>query len=426
MHTTQEKDFSCTVYSSFEGTDGICEEWDQFVESVGGEIFLTYDWCRLWWKHYGHKRQLRIFMIRHKGAIVGLFPMFLECIWFGPLFVRVVKIVGSDFTLAQFTLPINPIYAQQTVKIFLHRLTTEHWDICNFSPLTYFSHPRRYLFDYCVNGNFDFNAKFEDDGVHTIFDLQESWEENLAKLTKQVRRLIRQNYNRIQKHDIPLHSSLATEENWQDHFDDFISAHQKQWQHVGKAGHFGDWPKAYDFHREMAGTQLKKGRLRLLKVQPGEHGSAYMYSYIFGKRYFEILMGRSLTDHEININLGRLLFSEQAQRAISQDVENIDAMRGIYEYKLKLGGRLSPLTRVRLSRNGLWQSFRVILFTFFCKFVDILYYRIWYCRVAPKLPISHGPLWSWWIRTNGIYKGSGEKILRIFHSWKKKDGKEKK
>jgi hypothetical protein len=416
MQIKKEKDFSDSVYSSFEEIDSLCEEWDQFVESVGGEIFLTFDWCRLWWKHYGQNRQLRIFMIRYKGDIIGLFPIFLERIWFGPLFVTVAKIVGSDFTLAQFTLPINPNYAEQTVTQFLHGLNEEKWDICNLSPLTYFCHPRRCFFDFCANENFAFQAKFEDDGVHTIFDLPLSWEDNLAKLSKQVRKHIRQNYNRIQKHNISLQSSLATEKNWQDHFDGFVSAHQKQWQHVGRPGHFGDWPKAYAFHREMAEAQLKKRRLRLLKVQISGHEYAYVYSYKYGKRYFAILRGRSLTDNEFKINLGGLLFTEQAQQAIGQDVESIDSMRGVYEYKLKLGGRLSPLARVRFVRKGLSPFLRSWLFRFFCQFVDIIYYRIWYCRIAPKIPITYGPLLSWWIRTAGIYKRGGGRVLKLLQA----------
>ncbi len=41
------EDITCTVYSSFEDIVHMQKEWDSFVESVDGGIYLTFDWCRL-------------------------------------------------------------------------------------------------------------------------------------------------------------------------------------------------------------------------------------------------------------------------------------------------------------------------------------------------------------------------------------------
>ena len=61
------------IYNSFSALEPIKREWDRFIEEIGGEIFLTYDWCRIWWKYYGVDRDLGIFVFRHCGEICGIY-----------------------------------------------------------------------------------------------------------------------------------------------------------------------------------------------------------------------------------------------------------------------------------------------------------------------------------------------------------------
>lgn len=49
------EDITCTVYSSFEDIVGMQEEWDSFVESIRGDIYFTFDWCRIWFSRLGPK-----------------------------------------------------------------------------------------------------------------------------------------------------------------------------------------------------------------------------------------------------------------------------------------------------------------------------------------------------------------------------------
>ena len=66
---------SVEVFNSFEAISR--EEWDAFVLSVEGDIYVTHDWCRIWWKHY-ENRDLRIFLFRAAGNLVGIVPVFIE------------------------------------------------------------------------------------------------------------------------------------------------------------------------------------------------------------------------------------------------------------------------------------------------------------------------------------------------------------
>ena len=105
------------IYYSFDALTAIQHEWDNFIEEVGGEIFLSYDWCRTWWKYYGGKRDLAIFIFRDRGNICGIIPLFHEKLRIGPLSINVIKLVSSDYTPVAFSIAIKDDYIDQVVDL---------------------------------------------------------------------------------------------------------------------------------------------------------------------------------------------------------------------------------------------------------------------------------------------------------------------
>jgi CelD/BcsL family acetyltransferase involved in cellulose biosynthesis len=93
--STASGNLKVDVFDSFDELASMQQEWDNFVESVGSEIFLTFDWCRIWWKYYGKNRTLRVFVFRINNELLGIIPLFFEKIWLGLVPIRTVKIVDG-------------------------------------------------------------------------------------------------------------------------------------------------------------------------------------------------------------------------------------------------------------------------------------------------------------------------------------------
>ncbi|MHC4543143.1 MAG: GNAT family N-acetyltransferase [Planctomycetota bacterium] len=390
-------------YNDFGALASIQQEWDEFVESVGCEIFLTYDWCRIWWKYYGKNRKLRIFIFRCNNEIAGIIPLFLERIWLGPVYTRAVKIVGSDFTLAQFNLPIHSMYIKGVVQKLFELLSEDKWEIIHIGPIAgLYKHYDSMKEAFAKSFSQSYCVAAKKNGVQTYFQVPDTWEEYLAGLKKKERQLIRSAYRKIYEKDLILNSRIASVANLALKFEAFVQTHQSNWQQAGKAGHFGDWPNSFEFHKETAIVQLMHKRLRLLEVLLTGDCFAYQYSYKFGNRYFELLTGRLLPESLAHIDLGRILFAEQMKRTVKENAHSIDSMRGEYEYKLRLGGKLFPIRSIYIFPKKLSVSLRVSLFRALASFLNLCYYRIWYCRIAPKLPLRRRPLWRIWIRTSGF------------------------
>jgi hypothetical protein len=255
--------------------------------------------------------------------------------------------VGSDHTLAQFSLPLLSDYIEEIAEGLFNSLIKEKWDILHIGPIAgLYEHNEslRNALKQSFNGS---HAVLEEEGgIQTYFELTDTWEEYLARLKKKERQLIKSNYRKIENERLTLTLERASSDNRDQKFDAFAEIHQQYWQGLGKAGHFGDWPNSLEFHREVARVQLKYNRLWLLEIRLSDDCFAYQYSYKFGEKYFEFLPARSLSQAHPHIDLGRILFVEQAKNAIGDGVHYIDSMPGRYEYKLRLGGELFPMSNM--------------------------------------------------------------------------------
>lgn len=402
-----KSDLQVKLYRSFEELTPLQPQWDRLAESVGSEIFLTYDWCRIWWKYYGAKRDLRIWVFQKGADLVGVVPLFLERIGVGPISVRAVKLVGSDHTMAQFSLPIIREHITEVIKGLSESLLGEEWDIMHIGPLAGMYSHYETLKDAVVDA---FGAvcgvSLKDKQVQTYFLVADTWDAHLKSLSKNARKSIRRKYKALedvmQGRPGELTSDFASCQNVDDVFLAFVQMHQKHWQTRGKPGHFGDWPDSLDFHKEMARAQLPYDRLRLMQIHWGDCCLAYEYTYKFGDRYLAFLNARSDSEEVADLGVGTIIFAEQIKKAIDEHVRLIDDMRAEYDYKMRMGGKLFPMRDMYVFRKEPLRLVRIYVFRFLSKLLHLCYYRIWYIRIARWLPLRRRALWRIWIRSNAF------------------------
>jgi CelD/BcsL family acetyltransferase involved in cellulose biosynthesis len=188
-------------------------------------------------------------------------------------------------------------------------------------------------------------------------------------------------------------------ENPTDGFNQFVMMHEMQWKAVNKLGHFDDWPYARKFHEDLVKSHSQLNRLRLFCLSANNKPIAYRYIYCFGKRYYSFLPARIRGEGWDKLGLGQIAHTLTVEKAIEESVFEIDAGRGHYDHKLKLGGVEYPVISFIAGKNNLGSIIRIRLFCFFSRLINLLYYRIWFNRIAPKLPLKRRPLWKLWIRT---------------------------
>ena len=402
MNQKVSEEISVEVATTFEQLVSMQQEWDDFMESIGGEIFLTYDWCRIWWKHYGTNRRLMIFLLRGPAGLCGLLPMFSERVGVKPVELAVIKMVGSDFMPVTFSVPVKDDMLERVIPAFIGRLNEEcQWDLLYLGAICG-KYPALDRLSESLKGALDgaFFVEVSSNEVQTYFELADSWKEQIDTLSKRQRTKTKRVYKEIQSKGMSLTSAFTTETTSSRMFSDFVQMHQAQWQQVGMPGHFADWPSAHEFHREMAEAQLVRNRLRLLRITLNDDVIGYDYMYKFGQTYQWFLTARSGLERDSRIDFHRVSFGEKVEHALKDDVRFIDGGRGEYEYKMVMGGKLFPVHSILVYQDRPLARVKVECFRSFMSFINILYSKIWRRRVAPRLGTKAGPFWRWWIRTH--------------------------
>ena len=393
----------CFEYNLFEIPESIQVQWDDCVCRTNAEIYLTYDWLRIWWKYYGQGRKLRLFVFVSDHRVVGVIPLFSETIWI-PLPLYVVKFVGTDFTTSSFRPAVEKSCLLIVLKYVLEQLKREsNYFIFHLGPLSGWMENYE-IFRENIKEILSANIKLRENktGVQTVFKLKSTIGEYLSSLPKKTQHELRRKGRVLQEllGDGQLTVKLASQKEISDMFERFYLAHQSHWHKLRRLGHFGDCPRAKEFHLELANKQMELNRLRLLELRYGEVVLGYKYAYKFGTRWVEVLDARNDDKFLNRAGIGNILFVEQLKMAIQEGANEIDSKAGEYEHKKRLGGDIMPIHNLFFVCNTWPCKISLFIDRLMIRLLHLFYYKIWYHTVAQKFKIPRASLWNLWIRTN--------------------------
>jgi len=376
-------------------------EWQQLAATTGADIFLTPDWFALWWQHFGAGCRLACLVVRQGGALTGLLPFCIDSIRLGPIRLRVARLAGTDPHCMVFTLPVLPEIGPHVLRQACdHLLASAGCDAISLTPLSERAGFRPWIIPAAGQQVTDRPA-----GTHVMFELPDSFDAYMAGLSKnrraQVRRDLRGLESRYAMQTRVIRPDAAA-------FAEFVGFHNRQWQAVGKGGHFEDWPGSAAFYSAVAERSRPGWGVRFdLQDGTGADGGpvplAANFQLISGPTAHWRLPARTLDSEAEKLSIGKAAVVLMIEGLISSGIRRIEAGRGEYDYKIWLGGEnvlvhgllISPATaagRLRL-RLLLWAS----------DLINLLHYRIWFLKLAPVLRHKLGwkprPLWRLWIRT---------------------------
>jgi CelD/BcsL family acetyltransferase involved in cellulose biosynthesis len=93
------------VVTSIEEFDQLRSDWGRLVDQMDvPSPFLSWEWHRVWWAHFGGRRQMRVLVLRQGGEVAGIVPLYRRS--YGPF--RVLVPFGWPDRLTEIITPVIP------------------------------------------------------------------------------------------------------------------------------------------------------------------------------------------------------------------------------------------------------------------------------------------------------------------------------
>lgn len=378
-----------TKYDSFEPLREMRLEWDSFVENIGGDIFTSFDWCELWWKHFGSDRRLEVQIAKRGGEIAAIFPLFRESMGAGPFKLRLIRLVGCDHCVTTCGPAVSPDCLDDAIRGLIDQLSCETWDVLHFGEMpgyaAYASHMERAFRGNAAVRVFRFG---DNDYPHMVFDLPSDMNAYLASLSVKERRNVRKDLRDLEQGGRGF--SMANASSIDSAFDELELWHGTQWAAKGRLGHFGDWPGVDRFHREFAGRCKKNNRLFFLRAMDSAGFLASEYFFCFGNRMHWLIGARA---DGVSSRVG---FLGLLEHAFAGGIKQIDALPGLYDYKRRLGAQVLGVKNLTVLSSAPCAARTFSLHRTWAMLLSKTYHHAWYWKAAPwlriRMPHLFGPM----------------------------------
>ncbi len=375
-------------------------DWKALSSATAGGIAATWEWCRCWCRQYLGSRALRVFAFPHGDSLGALLPMVVDELGIGVLSIRLGRLVGADSVLDHCDPPVLGVLAADAVVETVKTLVkSDQCDVVTIGPLPAY-HPivaaaqsiRTRLAPWAVLWRCVAN------GVFTRIELPASFDDFLSELARDERKAYRRRLARFVADQQGTVEVITEPETLAAEFPQFVTMHAEQWRASGKLGHFGDWPGSVAFHHQLLRALSAQRAAWLIRVSAAGKPVAYQYVLCSPNQARAFLLARTLDAKLQPYSVGTIAFYAGVERAIEEGKRVMDVGRGHYDYKLRHGAKEVPLCSFLWVRRSLRSKLSARAFLAASRALHKAYYCLWFCRLAPRLPMPRRPLWQSWIR----------------------------
>jgi CelD/BcsL family acetyltransferase involved in cellulose biosynthesis len=296
----------------FDRLEPLREDWMRLA-AASRNVFASWEWNELWWRHFGRGRALRVAVSQRDDEIDAIVPLFQ---WSRRPF-RILRLIGHGHGDL-----LGPICrhddAETSAQALRHALAAERYDV--------------FVGDW-VAGDRAWAGVLGGRVVrrtgYPILHFQHgSWDEFLASQSQTFRKRARHRRNRLTR-DHNLSYRYADAATLEHDLDAVFRLHRARFgEH---RCHFCGEHEA--FQREFAGLALERGWLRLLLLEVDGEPVCSEYGFVFQDAYFSYQGGRDPAWGRESV--GFLLELESIRLALEEGAVEYRFLGGEEEYKYR-------------------------------------------------------------------------------------------
>ncbi|HZI94541.1 MAG TPA: GNAT family N-acetyltransferase [Patescibacteria group bacterium] len=263
--------------------------WNDLIEQSGITFpFVTHEWVRSWFEHFGAGQRIHLLLVKSGKTIVGIVPLMLQPGWMYGLPVMRLQSIHNVYT-ERFDFIINGPAEEIYATIWNHLRSQEpRWDVlelrqvpANSPTLTHLTRlatadrHRTERWRSCDSPYLSVDGSW--DGYRQKLDRK-----HRANLRNRLDRLCRMGNVEVEVIEKPEQTHAALEEGW--------ALEAAAWK--GQAGTaIGCLPDARGFYEAFAMRAARRGWLRLYFLKINGRRIAFCYGLCYRNRTFELKPG---------------------------------------------------------------------------------------------------------------------------------------
>ncbi|MBU0756928.1 MAG: hypothetical protein KKF44_02595, partial [Nanoarchaeota archaeon] len=90
------------LIESLEDLEPISKEWDRLIKkSTVNNIFLTWDWMYVWYRHFGKGKRLFVLVCYEKDELIGIAPLVISSVFLGKKY-DVLEFMGGEEACGEY------------------------------------------------------------------------------------------------------------------------------------------------------------------------------------------------------------------------------------------------------------------------------------------------------------------------------------
>jgi len=320
----------------FDSMDAVRSEWRALAAKTRN-IFATWEFASIWWRHFGKDRPLRIICCRSADdRLVAILPLYQ---WSSPP-LRIIRFIGHGpgdqlgpiCASADYAIAIQALRQVLSIPFF-------KWDV--------FLGERLSASEHC--GQALGGRTLVREGYPIVHLSYRTWDEFLASRSVHFRGTVRR-YERKLARQWNLSYRALCPASLNEDLDTVFALHDVLWK-----GRISSCFRAHEaFHREFAACAETCGWLRIWFLELGGKSAAAWLGFRFGGAEFSYQGGRDIAWDPYSV--GFVLFMHTIREALQDGMTEYLFLRGGEKYKYRLADYDPGLETFGLAKGVFPQS----------------------------------------------------------------------
>lgn len=349
--------------------DKLQKPWNRLAIENELHIFQTFEWNRIWWKHFGSRGQLRIFVLYEGSTVTAIAPLFLDHFYLlGKPAYSSLRMIGSwTFRTSNGSLLGKKAYSDYLQFLiapgyesaFYSRLMAYFRDVSSADELRIDEMPEtgecyQHFMAFLESSEHHFIQ--EDDSSSPVMLPEKDWQTYLKTRKPKERNNIKRHFKKGVHGDKQRFQlqSLKQNESAEPVIKNFIELHQQQWISRGMPGTFAE-QTMYDFFTDVTPHLHRKGWIEIhwaepLQQLPGNEPVAYNIILSFRNKKYLFQRAMDTQSDIFKQAPGNALLMANLRQAIKE--QNIfDFLRDEHEYKIRLSHQVFQNKRIQIHND---------------------------------------------------------------------------